>query len=194
MKISLLGLFAATAIAMPVSAQEFYLGASFSSASHDAIGSVSNTVIGSGDGQILSAFVGTRGSVGSNVFLGGELHYLMGSGYYNDDGGAALSDDVKMALFRAQVGYEFSNFRVYAFAGIGKGSIEEKGYPERTKGDVKTYGLGVETDINERFAVRVEAGMTTLSGLDTCCVYTNAGEAPIDIENSTVSIGALYRF
>ena len=188
---SLLGLLAATAIAVPATAQEFYAGGSISKGSYDAFRISTGAFSSSGNSQGLTAFAGARFPVGSQFFVGGEIRYGKETGHYQTDGSAFTKDDVPLLGARAQVGYAFSDFRVYGFAGIGSAKfVEDDGVDiYESKVNTKSFGLGVETHISKKVSLRVEAEIMNLSNIDTCCVYQGS-----DMKIKSVSVGALYNF
>lgn len=160
----------------PLAAQNFYvgLGAEFGN------GQGTGLLTPDTETSAVSVIAGARYTFANNMFAGGEIETALTNNH-----SVFGSDDELDSLSRARVlvGYDFGQFAAFGAYGLGKASGPVAGNFGTYEG--KTWGVGGEYALNDRFDLRVEAIR------DDFEIENNSGYG---WENSSVRAAAVVKF
>ena len=162
--------------AQSATAQNFYFGLGYEAGTTGVDGPFSFD----GEMSATSLLAGYRYGFDNGLFLGGEAETSLSSEYDGDGSGSGEID--RMSRARLLIGYDFGKANVFAAYGRAwaEGVLVPFG-PESYDG--KTWGVGGEYEISERFDVRLEG---LADELENGSGYT--------YENRSVRAAAIVKF
>lgn len=170
-----------TALAMPVVAQEYYLGGSFGTGNFEALGPTTALATV----QVTDIFGGVRYDLGSDSFFGVEIQQSLGSGYPTSE--PYLEDANNILQGELHVGYKFDSMLAYAFVGVGQSNFARTAAIDSAS-LITVGGIGAEIPVTDTLTLRLEAELSRLSIDDNCCGLYDP------VSQQDVTVGVLYNF